>query len=70
MRTRGQGHYLTFDQELLHIDDFKHIFLASGPVEIIKFYVESPRVEETKICSKHPGHMTNMASMPIYGKNL
>ena len=25
---------------------------------------------ETKVCSKGPGHLTSMAAMPIYGKNL
>ena len=25
---------------------------------------------ETKVCSNGPGHMTKMAAMPIYGKNL
>ena len=24
----------------------------------------------TKVCSNDPGHMTNMAAMPIYGTNL
>ena len=24
---------------------------------------------ETKFCSRHVGHMTKMAAMPIYGKN-
>ena len=34
-----------------------------------KFYVEPPWVGGTKVCSHHPGHMTKMAAMPIYGKN-
>ena len=25
---------------------------------------------ETKVCSNGPGHMTKMAAMPIYGKNV
>ena len=33
-----------------------------------KFYVEPPWVEETKVCSRHLGHMTKMAATPIYGK--
>ena len=24
----------------------------------------------TKVCSRHPGHMTKMAALHIYGKNL
>ena len=35
-----------------------------------KFYVEPPREGETKVCINGPGHMTKMAAMPIYGKNL
>ena len=38
------------------------------PVET-KFHVEPPRVEETEICSNHPGHMITMAAKPIYGKS-
>ena len=34
-----------------------------------KFYVEPPWVGGTKLCSRHLGHMTKMAAMPIYGKN-
>ena len=35
-----------------------------------KFYVESPWDEETKACSNCLGHMTKMATMPIYGEIL
>ena len=34
-----------------------------------KFYVEPYWVGGTKVCSLHFGHMTKMATMPIYGKN-
>ena len=34
-----------------------------------KFYVEPPWVGGTKFCSRHLGHMTKMATTPIYGKN-
>ena len=34
-----------------------------------KFYVEPPWDGGTKLCSNGPGHMTKMATMPIYGKN-
>ena len=37
--------------------------------EKTKFYVEPPWVRGTKVCSRHPGHMTNIAATPIYGKN-
>ena len=35
-----------------------------------KFRVEPPWDWGTKACWNGPGHMTNMATMPIYGKNL
>ena len=35
-----------------------------------KFHKESPWDGRTKICSNGPGHMTMMAAMPTYDKNL
>ena len=35
-----------------------------------KFYVEPPWEGGTKVCINGQGHMTKMAAMPIYGKNL
>ena len=35
-----------------------------------KFYVEPPWEGGTKVCITGPGHMTKMAAMPLYGKNL
>ena len=32
--------------------------------------MEPPWDGGTKVCSDGPGHMTKMAAMPIYGKNL
>ena len=32
--------------------------------------MEPPWDGGTKVCSKNPGHMTKMATMPIYGKNV
>ena len=32
--------------------------------------MESPWDGGMKVCSNGPGHMTKMAAMPIYGKNL
>ena len=32
--------------------------------------MEPPWDGGTKVCSNDPGHMTKMAAMPIYGKNL
>ena len=32
--------------------------------------MEPPWSEGTNVCSNDPDHMTKMAAMPIYGKNL
>ena len=42
---------------------------VTGSIEA-KCHMESPWDEGTKVCSNGPGHMTKMAAMPIYGKNL
>ena len=34
------------------------------------FHMESPWDGGMKVCSNGPGHMTKMATMSIYGKNL
>ena len=46
------------------------IFLseATWPIKA-KFYVEPPWIGGTTFCSRHLGHMTKMATTPIYGKN-
>ena len=43
--------------------------ITTRPFEA-KFHVEPPWNGGTKACSNGPGHMTKMAVMPIYGKNL
>ena len=43
--------------------------ITTWPIEA-KFYMESPWDEGTKACSNCVGHMTKMATMPIYGKIL
>ena len=35
-----------------------------------KFHIQPPGTLGKKNCSNDLGHMTNMAAMPIYGKNL
>ena len=44
-------------------------FETTWPIKA-KFYAEPPWEGGTKVCTKGPGHMTKMAAMPIYGKNL
>ena len=52
-----------------------HHFQTSSPLKPprpikAKFYVEPPWEGGTKVYINGPGHMTKMAAMPIYGKNL
>ena len=53
------------------LSTFLNIFSSetSGPIET-KFHREPPWDEGTKLCSNGPGHMTKVAAMPLYGKNL
>ena len=50
---------------------FSNVFSSetAWPIKA-KFYVEPPLEGGTKVCINGPGHMTKMAAMPIYGKNL
>ena len=41
---------------------------TAGPIEA-KLHLYPPWNEAMKVSSNGPGHMTNMAAMPIYGKN-
>ena len=42
---------------------------TTGPIAI-KCHIQPPGPLGKKSCSNCLGHMTNMAAMPIYGKNL
>ena len=42
---------------------------TTGPIAT-KFNIQPPGPLGKKNCSNGLGHMTNMAAMPIYGKNL
>ena len=50
---------------------FSNIFFSetAWPIKA-KFCVEPPWEGGTKVCINGPGHMTKMATTPIYGKNL
>ena len=72
MNIKGQSHSLTLVQGQGHSDStFSNFFFleTSRPIEA-KFQVELPWDGRTKVCSNGPSHMTSMAAMPIYGKNL
>ena len=48
-----------------------NIFTSETALPIkAKFYVEPPREGGKKVYINGPGHMTKMAAIPIYGKNL
>ena len=53
------------------VSTFSNIFSSetTGPIED-KFHMEPPWDGGMEVCSNGPGHMTKMAAMPIYGKNL
>ena len=53
------------------LSTFSNIFSSetTGPFEA-SFHVEPPWDGGTKVSPKGSGHMTKMAAMPIYGKNL
>ena len=42
---------------------------TTRPIEV-KFLIEPLWHGGMKVCSNGPGHMTEMAAMPIYGKTL
>ena len=66
MTTKGQGHSLTFVQG--HSDStFSNVFSKTNtrPLEA-EFYMEPPWDVRMKNCSNVPGHMTKVASRPIY----
>ena len=70
MNIKGQGHSLTLVQG--HSDSiFSNVFFleTAWPIEA-KFYVEPPWDGWMKVWSNGLGHITKMAAMPIYGKNL
>ena len=52
-----------------HIITISDISKATGPI-VTNFYIEPFWAEGRKVCSNSPGHMTNMAAMPVQGKNL
>ena len=70
MNINDQGYSLTLVQG--HPDStFADCFSleTAKPIEA-KFHMEPPWDGGTKVCSNGPEHMTNMAAMPIYGRNI
>ena len=70
MNIKGQGHSLTLVKG--HSDlTFSNFFSweTAEPIEA-KLYVDPPWDGGTKFYSNGRGHMTKMAALPIYGKNM
>ena len=70
MTTQGQGNSLTFVQG--HSDLNFQTSFSKKNIRLFeaKFHMKPRWDVGMKMCSNDPGHMTKMASMPIYGKNL
>ena len=70
MNIKGQGHPLALNQG--HSDStFSNFFFWETTRSIeAKFDVDPTWYGETKIYWYRPGHMTEMADMPIYNQNL
>ena len=70
MNIKGQGHPLTLVQGHSDSTLSKVFSLESAmPIEA-KFRLVSSWDGGMKVCSNGPGHMTKMAAMPIYRKNI
>ena len=70
MNIRGQGHSLTFVQVLSDSSVSNFFSLETArPIEA-KFHVEPPLDGIMKVNTNGLCHMTKMAAMSIYGKNL
>ena len=53
------------------VNIFKHLFLRNHWAnQKSKFHTEPRWDRKMKICSTGPGHMTKIATIPIYGKSL
>ena len=52
------------------VSTFSNISSETTGVIEAKFHMEPPWDGGTQVCSNGPGHITKMAAMPIYGKNL
>ena len=65
MNIKDQDHSLTLVPKVTQIQHLQTVM----PIEV-KFHVAPQWNGRTNICSNGPGHMTKMAAMPTYGKNM
>ena len=70
MNIKGQGHSLALVQGH-SVSSFSNFFFLETARSIdVKFHVKPPWDRGTKIYSNGLGHLTIIASNPIYGANL
>ena len=70
MNIKGQGHSLTLVQGHKN-STFSNFFSLNNSKSVeAKFHLKPSWDRGMKECSNNPGHMTNLAAMPIYGKNM
>ena len=70
MNTKGQDLLLTLVQGHSDLIFSNFFFLETAKLIEAKCQTEPPWDRGTKVCSNAPVHMTNMAAMPIFDKNL
>ena len=70
MNIKGQGYSLTLEQDHSDSTVSNFFFLETARLVEAKLHVEFPWDGGMKICSNGPGHMTSMAAMHMYDKNL
>ena len=69
MNIKGQGNSLTLVKGT-QSQQFQTSSLETAKPIDAKFNMEPPWDGGMKVCSKRPGHMTDMPAMPIYDKIL
>ena len=70
LRSRSFFTLVQCHSDFVVVNIFKYLLLEITRSIKVKFHLDLPWDEETKVCSTDPGHMTNMAVMSIYGKNI
>ena len=70
MNIKGQGHSLTLVQGHSDSTFSNFFFLETAWLIEAKYNKEPPWDGRMKVCSTGPNHMTKMAVMSIYSKNL
>ena len=65
-----KGAYRQAQSSIVLLSIISNDFYSDITMPIVTFHILPPEVRGTKNCSNCPGHMTNMGTMPIYGKNL